>query len=580
MELQTGKAQARLPFLSFPAAWFVRIGFVMIFLFFAVPMLRLIWLSFSSEYGVDLKGYQTLLTSPRTWSVLENTVYVVCGSTFIAVLLGVSLAWLVAYSDIRGKRVVQAFALVPFLIPSYIVTLAWAQFFAPKSMFSTLLHTIFATPPWNVYSLGGMIFVMGLSHYPVVYLLTIGVLRRIPRDLEMASRLSGAGRVRTFIKITWPMALPGIASGGLLAFLAGLDNFGIPAFLGIPANISVLSTYIYEQIVGFGPAAFTRAAVLSVLLGGIALFGTLLQWLLTRKAKTFETSGEDRQPRYFLGRYRWLAEIIVWFFLICTSLVPLLSMLTASLIKAYGLAFKPGNLTFRHYQFILLESEKVKHALSNSVLLGIMTMVVCLVLGTVIAYYRVRKPSRWSKWSELMIGMPYALPGIVLALAMILVWMEPLPGWNPGIYGSIAILFIAYIVRFLILQVRGSATSLMQVDLSMEEAAHINGAGKLSSWKFILFPLILPGLTSGAFMVLLHALTELTVSSILWSSGSETIGVVIFGFEQAGYTTYSTSLSTLIVMFIGAGMLAFLAVQNMTLRNRVNKNGYRTDRHQ
>lgn len=532
------------------------IGLLFVILFFVLPIIRLIFLSLTSQHGFSFESYRSILQDHQTWDVLKNTIYVVCGSTILAVILGVFMSWMVAYSDLQHKNLVQLFVLLPFIIPSYIVTLSWTQFFSGNSMVTKLIeHLPGASSIINIYSFGGIIFVMGLSHYPLVYLLTVGILRRIPRDLEVASRLSGASRLKTFINITLPMALPGIASGGLLAFLAGLDNFGIPAFLGIPANISVLSTYIYQQIVGFGPSAFEKAATLSVLLGLIALLGTLLQWLLIRNSNALETANEDRLPRFSLGKYRSLTEIIIWIFLIGMSIVPLFSMVMTSLLKAYGVPLKLKNLTLKHYHFILFESDKVIVSIKNSLILAGTTMVICLILGTIVAYFRVRKPSIWTKASEIIIGLPYALPGIVLALAMIFMWMEPIPGWNPGIYGTIVILFFAYLTRFLILQVRGSITALLQVDPSMEEAAHVSGANNWSKWRSILIPLLLPGLLSGAFLIFLQSLTELTVSSILYSAGTETIGVVILNFEQAGYSTYSTAFSTLIVCLIALGII-------------------------
>ncbi|MNJ41242.1 Maltose transport system permease protein MalG [compost metagenome] len=174
-----------------------------------------------------------------------------------------------------------------------------------------------------------------------------------------------------------------------------------------------------------------------------------------------------------------------------------------------------------------------------------------------------------NRLAELAISVPYTLPGIVFALSMILVWMEPIPGWNPGIYGTTTILFIAYVCRFLILQIRAGVTAFAQVDASMEEAARISGAGAWRRWRKILLPMLLPGLLSGALLVFLTALTELTVSALLYSSGSQTIGVAIFGFEQAGNTLYSTALSSLIVflIFAGAGLLGLL--QKFTLRKGV-----------
>ncbi|UFU00112.1 iron ABC transporter permease [Radiobacillus kanasensis] len=538
-------------------------GIPIIFVIFLLPIYRLIALSFQKDGAFALTNYTTILQDPTTWSVIQNTLIIVVGSTAISVTLGVSFAWLVAYTDLRAKKLMQIFIILPFVIPSYISTLAWTQFFGASGLFQKVASLLpFSVPDINLYSLAGIIFVLGLSHYPLVYLLSVSVLRKIPRELEQATRVSGASRWTTFLKVTIPLALPGIASGGFLAFLANLDNFGIPAFLGIPANISVLSTYIYQQVVGFGPSAFANAATLSVILGVIALLGTLFQWLLLRKSKRIETTTEDKQPRYYLGKKKIWIEVMLWCFFLLTGVIPLVSMAMTSLLTAYGVDFTLENISLKNYQFILDTSPKAKQAFFNSVTLASLTTIIGIVVGTAFAYYRIRKPNPLNKWTEISIGLPYALPGTVMALSMIFAWMEPLPGWNPGIYGSIMILFIAYITRFLILQVRGSITAVMQVDISMEEAAQVSGSNGWAKWRKILIPLLLPGVLSGAFLVFLTALTELTVSSLLWSSNSETIGVVIFGYEQAGYSTYSTAFSSLIVGLIILGFFLLYVLES------------------
>ncbi|TFD96619.1 iron ABC transporter permease [Jeotgalibacillus sp. R-1-5s-1] len=535
---------------------------IVVIFFFVLPVIRLFSLSFVDEGAVTLSNYSEMLQEARTWRMLENTAWMVLGSTFVAVILGLFFAWLIAYSDIRGKGLMQLFILIPFIIPSYIVTLSWTQLMGRNSFLADFLQFLPGDlEPVNLYSMGGMIFILGLSHFPLVYLFTVSVLRKIPRDLEWAARSSGASPGKVFAKVTLPLALPGLAGGGLLAFIANLDNFGIPAFLGIPAGIPVLSTAIYQEVVGFGPGAFSRAATLSVLLATVALLGTAIQWLLVRKSKQLETVQQDYSPRFSFGKKRLGVEIMVWLFLITLTIVPVISMLMSSLIRAYGLPFAAENLTLSHYVFVLAENDRVQGAILNSLMLAGVTTLVCLIVGTALAYVRTRKPTALNRTLELFVALPYALPGMVLALAMIFMWLQPIPGWNPGIYGTITILFIAYITRFMILQVRGSITAMAQVDPSMEEAAHIFGARPFVKWRRILFPLLLPGMLSGAFLVFLTALTELTVSSLLWSSGSETIGLVIFNFEQAGYSTYSTAFSTVIVTAILFTMLILYALQ-------------------
>jgi iron(III) transport system permease protein len=535
------------------------IGIIMLIFFFLLPIIRLIMMSFTSGESFSFSAYTEVLEDAVTWKTLWNTIGIVAGSTALSMVLGVTMAAIMAYTDVRGKSVIQLLIFLPFIIPSYITTLAWVQFLSASGPLGGL-------PEWmrpDLYSVGGIIFVLGISHYPLVYLMTVQVLRRIPRDAELAAMVSGASRLTCWRKIILPMALPGILSGGLLAFLSNLDNFGVPAFLGIPANIRVLSTYIYEQVIGYGPSAFSRAAVLSVLLGLIAIAVTFIQVWLLRKSNVTETTIADHAPRIQLAPFRRKSlQLILWIFLLGTSLVPFLAMGTLSLVQAYGVDVTWENLSFENYHYILFEDEKVIRSLRNSILLGAVTAAVCLLFGTFFAYYRVRNKGKLPKIMEAIITMPYALPGTVLALCIILMWMQPLPGWYPGVYGTPAILLIAYITRFFVLQFRGSHTAFSQLDERMEEAARTNGASSFVRWKQILLPLILPGVISGALLVFLTALTELTVSSMLWSSGSETVGVIIFSFEQAGYSTYSTAFSSLIVLAILLGAMGYLFIQH------------------
>lgn len=536
------------------------IGLLAVFLLFLLPVLRLIWLSFVYEGALTLHYYREVLQEAATWSTVQNTLIIVFGSTLLALVLGVLFSWIVAYVEVSGKRAMQLFIFLPFIIPSYITTLAWTQFFSGSGPVAALFSWLPGNPEVpNLYSIGGIILLLGLSHYPLVYLFTVNVFRKIPRDLEEAAATSGLSKKQTLRKVVLPLALPGIASGGLIAFLSNLDNFGIPAFLGTPSNIRVLSTYIYEQVVGFGPAAFSRAAVLSVMLGVIALLGTLLQWFLLRRSRVTETARSDSQPRIFLKPVkRKVLEVSMWTFLLVTSVMPLIAMGALSLISAYGVPFTLENLSLKNYEYVFFTDSKPVGALMNSLTLALATMVICLFLGTLFAYLRFKSPDWSTKMAELFITVPYALPGTVFALCMIFMWLEPVPGWNPGIYGTVLILFIAYTTRFLVLQVRGSYTAFLQIDPSMEEAARTSGARGWTKWRKILLPLLFPGILSGALLVFLMALTELTVSSLLWSSGSETVGVVIFGYEQAGYSTYSTAFSTVLVLGILLGGALFM----------------------
>lgn len=536
---------------------------IIVFFIFIMPVLRLVIMSFIGDDGMTSDFYRDVLSSDRTWTVLSNTAIIVILSTLISSVLGIVFAWLIAYTDIRAKNIIQLFIFLPFIIPSYIISLAWVDFFGGQGTLNTILEWFgMASGGWNLYSFSGIIVVMGISHFPLVYLFTVNVFRRIPREMEHAARASGAGRWHSFKNILIPMALPGIASGTFIAFLGSLDNFGTPAFLGIPGNITVLSTYIYQQVIGFGTSSFNYAAVLSVVLGVIAVIGLLIQWFLLRKSKRIQTTQLDMEPRYHLGRKKYIIEFLISLFFLVTSIFPLLSMASSSFLNAYGLSFTPENLSLDNFEYVMTSSSTYD-AIMNSLKFAGVTAGIGLFIGTFIAYIRVRKGGNTIRTVETAITIPYALPGTVLALAMIFTWINPIPrvDWNPGIYGSAMIMYIAYFTRFLLVQVRGSITAFQQVDIEIEEAAQVNGSKAMVKWRKILIPLILPGVLSGTVLVFLTALTELTVSALLYSSTSETIGVSILSFQQSGYSLYANAFSTLIVLTIIVVYLILFTVQ-------------------
>lgn len=549
--------------------WIRMLILVVLAWFFLAPIARLLWLSFSApEAGMGLGNYREVLSQEQTWQSVYNTVYVSIVSTVMSVVLGVYFAWLVAYSDVRLKKTLQPFIVLPFILPPYIVTLAWARAFTPDGLGSRLLGLLPGELTVNLYSLNGIAFVLGITHFPIVYLLTVTVMQRIPRESEHAARASGAGRWTTLRRVTLVSALPGIAGGALLSFLTALDNFGVPAFLGIPANIDVLSTQIYQEVVGFGPSAFSRAAALSVLLGAFAVLGTVGQWLLTRKSHQNESVQADTTPRLHLRGARWPVEILTWAFLLFILIIPVTSMVLTSLSSAIGVDVTWSTATLKQYRFLFERSDDMRDAMTTSVKLAVVATLICLVVGTYIAYVRTRQPSRLSRLVDTSVALPYALPGIVMGLAIIFAWVQPLPGVYPGIYGTWVIMLVAYVTRFTFYQVRSSAAAFSQLHPALEEAARASGAGTFTTWRRILLPLLTTGLLAGAGLVLLTSLSELTVSSILYSAQAKTIGVVILSFEQAGYSNLSTAASTLVLLIYAAVAVVGYVAQRL-LRKRI-----------
>lgn len=522
-------------------------------LMFLLPLARLLIMGVTLEdggYGLD--NFIALLAEERTREAIANTIVIAVTSTALAAIFGSGLAFLTAYSNVKRKGLIEFLILLPFIIPSYIITLSWSSFLSSRGAFNQLLTSL-GLPAVDIYTMGGIILVLGFCNIPIVYVNVVHMLRKIPQDMEWAARACGYSQRQAMLKINMVSAAPAIAAGSVLAFLSAIDNFSVPAFLGISSGIPVLSTYIYENAIGFGPNAFPLAAALSMILSVIAVAGTLLEGFFVKRGASLDSIKEDYSVRvYFRNPIRLGLEWGTLGLLLVLNIIPMVSMVASSFLKAYGLEFAPENLTLKNFAFVF-HNRGVVSAIRTSVTLAVVTTVVCIIAGTAIAYAKLRRKSRAAEILEKCASLTYAIPGIVLALSMIFHWVEPIPGFRPGIYGTINILIVAYITRYLVLQIKGSTTALLTVDSAMEEACAASGRGFFARWCKILLPLITGPILSGAFMIFVPSLTELTLSSMLASAGTKTIGLTIFNYQQGGDYNLAAAMSVLITVLVIAG---------------------------
>jgi iron(III) transport system permease protein len=518
---------------------------------FVLPVLRLLWTSLYFNGGFSAEAYRDILGRPATWKAAGNSLSIGLAATSGAMALGLGLSWLTVYTDIRFTKAIWFLSFLPYILPSYSIALAWRLFCSPNGAAAALVRRLPGAPLMpSMYSYGGIIFVHIISAFSPVFLLMSAALQRVPQDMEWAARAAGAKSFSIFWRVNVPLIAPSFISAAFLTFLSVIDNFGIPAILGIPAGIQVLPTYIYEQIAGLGSSVFSRAAVLSLILIAMSFLAFGAQKILIRKPWDLEAVRPEKTVRVSLGKARTPLSVLIVFLLLFISVIPVFSMTGTALKKAMGLPFQAGNITLDNFAFVLQSNAKSRRAMVNSLGLAAFTTAVCIVLGTVLAVGLAKRKSRWPVIIEAMIQVPYSIPGIVLSLCMILFWLQPLPGIFPGVYGTVKILFIVYFTRFLVVQSKASFSAVAGFDPGLEDAARSSGSSPLWGWVRIILPLLLPGIISGAVMVFIGVLTELTLSSLLWSAGSETIGATVLNFEQAGTLKYSSALSSVVCILV------------------------------
>ncbi len=518
---------------------------------------------------ISLAHYARVARDGGTYAALLNSLAVAVPATAGGTLLGVGLAWLTARTDLPGRAAWETALLLPYMIPPFIGAIAWVYLLSPVGYLNQAWMALTGSehPLAVIYGPAGIVGVMILYGYPIAYLAAAGVLERLDPALEEAARISRAGPWAVFRDVTVPLILPGVLAGALLLLMANLGNFGIPAVLGYPVRYFVLTTRIYALILNFDqPDHLQVAAALSMWLVAIAAVVLAAQRRIQRRGRFAVVSGQaGGRSRVALGRWRRPLAAALGLFVVVSVGLPMAAIVLTSLVRAYGLPPAPANLTLAHYATILTGVPKVHRAFVNSLVLaaGSATLITGLSVG--IGYCLTRIRFRAAAVIDLMITVPYAVPGTVLALAMILAWLRPVPVLGLRLYDTLWIILLAYVARFLVFGVRTVLAGLTQVQPSLEEAARVSGAGPAAAFWEIIVPIIRPSLAAGWVLAFVPAVGELTLSILLYSVGHETLGVVIFGLNDEGKIALTAALAALVTaLLVGLNLMTRAAVREET----------------
>lgn len=533
--------------------WLLPLVLLPIALIVLGPVLRLILEGFGYSSGFTFDHATEVLARENTLTALKHSLITAGGGTIISVLIGAIFAFVVALTDVRAKAALIFCLMIPMMIPPQITALAWMQVTGPSSV---LLRTLGMAPPLGspqpFHSAWGIALLLGLQHASIVFLTLRASLRMIPADLVEAARISGSKGLRVWAQIVLPLSLPGLAAGAAMTFVTALGNFGIPAMLGIPARYSTLPTLIYQRLSAMGPSVLPEVAVLALLIGVVALLGVMANRMLLSR-RSYGLVGLSGQPLSLsLGASRPVIETGLWLFIFAILVVPLIALVATSLIPAYGVPLSWQTMTFAAWEEVLFRQPVTQRAYTNSLLLAGVAAVILMLIAVPMAWLIQRRPTRLTKIIDVLVDLPYALPGVVLAIASILAFMR-LPFTEITLYGTLTIILLAYLSRFLVVMLRPVQAAIGQLDIAMEEAAASAGARLGRRLRTIVLPLAAPSAAAGAILVFLTAVNELTVSALLWAAGTETLGVVIFNLEESGETVMASALAasiTLLIIFL------------------------------
>ena len=489
--------------------------------------------------------FQNIIKDRALLEAFRNSMVIAIGATLISLLTGVPMAWAVSRTDIPLKNFIRNFTTVSMVTPPFLGAIAWVFLLGPGAgKFNLFFRFLFNTDAtlFNIFSIAGITCVISMYAYPFVFLYTTSALDNMDANLEDAANILGSNKWKTLYKITLPLIAPAIISGAILSFLEALALFGVPAVLGMSRGIFTLTTRIY-QLFNY-PPDFEQGAAMAVPL--IIITGLLLifQFLYLRKKQFTIVSGKSSQPMLIrLGMAKWPILGFCLLVILLSVVIPYFMLLIISLSKIWGAPLTLSNLTLENYDFILFRYSLSQRSFLNSTFLAFLAATIAVSLGLIITIYIKRTENIGRRFLHYMMILPFAIPGIAMAVAFL--WAYIRPPFN--LYGTIWILLVAYIARRVPLCYMNCSDAMTQINFELEESARIIGASWFKSILNITIPLLKLSLVSGWMLVFITSFRELSASILLYSPNSEVIAVTIMALFEEGEFEALAALSIIIL---------------------------------
>jgi iron(III) transport system permease protein len=497
----------------------------------------MVWLVLKSLEGAGgegwtLRNYAIAFGTPRYLEAIWNSLRVSFSVAILSLAMGVPMAWAVSRTDMPAKGLVRASVLGAFITPAFLGAIAWILLAGPNAgWLNKLFVAATGAPagPLNVYSLPGLVFVIALYTYPYAFLFTATALELMSSEMEDAATILGAGALRTMAAVTVPLALPALIAGFIMAFLESIALFGSPLLIAVPARIQVITTQLF-QFFQFPSKVELAAAYSLPLLGVTAALLLLQKRLLARKGFATFTGRGGAHRLVRLGPWRWV--LLAWCLLLAalSLLLPYLTLLSASLSKAWARGWTWENLTLEHFRWILLTHETTRGAIVNSLLFATAAACLAVTLAFLVAYMVNRRLVRGSDLLGYLAMAPYVIPGIVLAIGFLAAYARP----PLFLYGTAWIMILAFTSRFLPVAYANSDAALKSVHPELEDAARIAGAGRFATLGEVTLPLIKRGILAGWLLVLIAALRELSSAIFLFSASTKVMSIVLVDLSEEG----------------------------------------------
>ena len=537
------------------------IGFLLVFQVF--PLVYLLFRAFFATGHFSLESFARIYSYALNWTCLKNTLFTALLSMVFGVLIAFPLAWLVGRTNLHGRRVFRTLFVMTYMVPPYVGAMAWLRLLNPSvGTLNVFLQKIFglAGMPFNIYTTGGLVWVLTTFYYPYAFITISRAMEKMDPSLEEASRISGASPLKTLFTVTIPLMLPSIAAAGLLVFVAAASCYGIPSIIGAPGKIYTVTTRIVDYVYVGSQQGLTDATVLAVFLMLLAMVILYVSNFVIGKKDYITVSGKSVRPAVVdLGRWNLPITILVGAFAFIVVILPFATVFMTSFTVNMGKSlFAAGNMTTKYWGIIFSRKSIIK-SFRNSVFSALWAATLGMIVCVIMAYLLKRTSLKGKAVPDFLITVGSGTPSVVIALALIMT-MSGRFGIN--IYNTMAILVVAYMIKYMLMGMRTVVSAISQISPSLEEAAQISGAGWLRRMKDVVLPLTAPSVVAGWFLIFMPCFYELTMSNLLYSDNTKTLGVELYLYQT--YHSQQTASA------LAAAILILVAVLNI-LMNRLTK---------
>jgi hypothetical protein len=522
----------------------------LLIIFEVIPLLYLFVKSVFPNGSFTLEAFKRVYSYDINFIAIRNTLITAFATTFFGMLIAFPLAFLVGRTNLYGKKIFRTMFVITYMVPPYVGAMAWLRLLNPRvGSLNMLIQRIFGLSGsiFNIYTIWGMIWVLTCFYYPYAFITISRAMEKMDPSLEEAARISGASPLKTLFTITIPMMTPSLIAAALLVFVTAASCYGIPSIIGAPGQIHTVTTRIIEFVHIGNQEGIIDATTLAVFLMIIANLILYISTFVLGKKQFITMSGKSTRPTIVdLGKWRTFITVIVSIFAFIVVVIPFITVALTSITVNMGKPLSMSNISFKFWKQMLTR-DSIFTSTINSLIAATASALLGIIISCMMAYFLERTRVRGRRIPDFLITVGSGTPSIAIALALIMT-MSGKFGIN--IYNTIYIMIVAYMIKYMLMGMRTVVSGMSQVHPSLEEASQISGAGWLRMIKDVTMPLIMPSIVAGIFLIFMPCFYELTMSTVLYSSHTKTIGFELYNYQTYHSQQIASVLATAILIFV------------------------------